>query len=97
MRILWSREPIAANEERLEVEPVARLRRNQPWVVEVETADSDGVVEQDAITGCIDDAGRHLPVFAESMTSGEIEGGVDGEIAAVLWPLVGTAQAVREA
>ena len=79
------------------MEAVAEGGLDHAGVVEVEAADSDGVVEQDAITGCIDDAGRHLPVFAESMTSGEIEGGVDGEIAAVLWPLVGTAQAVREA
>ena len=65
---------------RSEVEAVAEFGGEHSRVVEVEAADGDGVVQQHAVVGDVDGiAGREVPVFAEAVAGGDIEGGVDGQ------------------
>src|SRR5579863_4096833 len=68
----------------LEMKAVAELRGKRTRIVEVESANGDGVVEQDAVVGDVEDAGGEGPFLAEGVAGGDIEGGVGGEICAVI-------------
>ena len=78
------------------MEAVAELRGDHAWVVEVEAADGDGVVLEDAVVGDVEDACGELPVFGEGVASGDVEGGVHGETVSVVGAFILPGEAVGE-
>ena len=71
------------------MEAVAEFGGDEAGIVVMESADGDGVVEQDAVVGDVEDVGGELPVFADGVAGGDVEGGVDGEISAVVGAVAG--------
>jgi hypothetical protein len=66
------------------VEAIAYFTREHAWVVVVKAADGDGVVEQYAMVGDVEDVGGDFPFFSEAVTGGDIERGVDRKIGALV-------------
>ena len=60
----------------------------------MEPADGDGVIQQDAMVGDIDHIYGELPSFAKRAACGCVEGGVDGQVRAVVGALIRAGKAV---
>jgi hypothetical protein len=67
-----------------EVKVVTELGGEDSWIVEVEAADGDGVIQQDAVVGDVEDGGGEAEALADGAAGRQVEGGVDGEIAALI-------------
>jgi hypothetical protein len=57
-------EPSLSGGRELKLEAIAQFAADEAGIVEVETADGDGVVEQDAVVGDVDGAGGDAPALA---------------------------------
>src|ERR1035441_3209369 len=64
----------------LELEPVAEFGVDLAGVVDVEAAEGEGVVQQDAAVGDVGGGDGGGDVFAEGLAEGEVEGGVLREV-----------------
>ena len=79
------------------MEAVTEFGGDQPRVVEVEAADGDGVVEQDAMIGGVEHAGREPPAFTERVARRHVESRMHRQIWALVRALAATGQAIGEA
>ena len=66
--------------ERSEAEAVAEFGVELARVVEVEAAEGEGVVEQDAAIGDVGGGDGGGEAFGDGFAEGEVEGGVLGQI-----------------
>jgi hypothetical protein len=87
----------SAAEACLKVEAITQFGGDHARIVEVEAPDGDGVIEQDAVVGDVDDRGEELPALANGVASGEVESSVDGEIGAIVGAFMGAGEAVGKA
>lgn len=66
------------------MEAIAHFAGEHARVVEVKAADGDRVVEQHSMIGHVEDVRGDLPVLSEAVPAGDVEGGVHGEIGALV-------------
>ena len=79
------------------MEAIAQLRRDQPRIVVVKAADGDRGIQQDAVVCDVDGVDGEFPAFAEGVAGGDVEGGVDGQIRALVGALRASLQPIGEA
>ena len=76
---------------------IAQLGRDHSWVVVVESADGDGVIQQHAVIGYVGNGSGEIPVFPESVARRDIECRVNWKIIALIRTDPGTGKPIVKA